>query len=995
MDIRVLGPVEVRDGGAPVPVEGAQQQCVLGVLAARHGSHVPVGLLIEALWEGEPPKTAKTIVQLKVSRLRKALGDRIITTNAGYALVARDDEVDLARFRRLAAQGRAAGRPDLAVAAWERALKLWRGRPLQGVGTDWVEQRVRAPLVRERWDLVEEHAAALIELGRHREVPALLQELRDEEPLRETPHALAMTALWHDGRPAEALELFHEVQRLLAGELGVDPGPRLRDLYQRIVEGHRPVVPRQLPRDVAGFVGRRKEAERLRGLLRDGRVAVVTGAAGVGKSALAVHVGHQVAPDYPDGQLHVDLGGHGRGEPLPPERVLPRLLGALGVPAPTGAADQLGLYRSTLATRRVLLLLDNAADAEQVRPLLPGGSSCGVIVTSRDALRGLALQGAQSVRLGTFSPEESRDLLADLVGSGPIAADPEAAAELADLCGHLPLALAIAGANLLGRAGLRSYIEELHADRLNTLAVEGDPQATVAAAFAGSYAALPPDAQVLFRRFGLVPGCDFTARSAAALAGTDPATATRLLAGLASAHLVEEHAPGRYRLHDLVALYAREHCADGADDPAGLHAYYLHTARAAARLVAPTMELFPLAADDPPPCAAAEEFGGVAAARAWFLAEQDNLLAVIEQARGRTLWRLVEVLRAFMYGGHPTGVIIKLAARALAAAERAGDVAGRAGMHHTLANAHYLQNEPRQAVHHYEAAARLYDEAGWQTGRLAALTNIVAASARLGDLHTSMEAHERVIRLWERLEPSLKLAATLENYAIKLLWAGRPREALERQLRSIALRRSLEEPPGWEARAYSVLGDVHLALGDLDAAVRFFEQALEHAPGAQVSGTLASAAMAHHLKGDAARAAGLARRAVTAARERGLNGELAEARATLARVDRTLGLDERVALLTEVLAEYRERTHPYLETRSRLWLAEVLLEGGRAEQAAGHAREALDAAVRHGMRRLEGQALTALARACPERIGDARRAVELHRAYGHRLDESAASDVLG
>ncbi|WP_164903884.1 AfsR/SARP family transcriptional regulator [Nonomuraea polychroma] len=213
--------------------------------AARGASrvYVPVDRLIEALWEDDPPKTAKTIIQLKVSQLRKTLGGRIAGTAAGYSLAAPADEVDVGRFRHLAAQGRAAGRLEDATEDWARALGLWRGEPLQGVGSDWVERRVRGPLLRERWDLVEEHAAALIELGRHREVPALLQELRDEEPLRETPHALAMTALWHDGRPAEALELYHAVQRILASELGVHPGPRLRDLHQRIVEGHRPVAP--------------------------------------------------------------------------------------------------------------------------------------------------------------------------------------------------------------------------------------------------------------------------------------------------------------------------------------------------------------------------------------------------------------------------------------------------------------------------------------------------------------------------------------------------------------------------------------------------------------------------------------------------------------------------------------------------------------------------------------------------------------------------------
>ncbi|MBF8185966.1 tetratricopeptide repeat protein [Nonomuraea sp. K274] len=998
MDIRVLGPVEVWDGGAEIPIDGAQQQCVLGLLAAHLGSYVPVDRLIEALWEEDPPKTAKTIVQLKVSQLRKTLGGRIASTTAGYALAVPEEEVDLGRFRRLAARGRAAGRPEDATAAWARALGLWRGQPLQGLGAAWVEQRVRGPLLRERWDLIEEQAAALIELGRHREVPALLHELRAEEPLRETPHALAMTALWHDGRTAEALELYHDVQRLLARELGVDPGPRLRDLHQRIVEGHRPVAPRQLPRDVPGFVGRQEEAELLRQLLRAGRVAVVTGAAGIGKSALAVHVGHQVAADFPDGQLHVDLGGHGRGEPLPPERVLPRLLGALGVPVPAGGAEQLDLYRSTLATRRVLLVLDNAANAEQVRPLLPGGSSCAMIVTSRDALRGLALQGAQGVRLATLTPAESHDLLADLVGRDLIQADPEAAAELAELCGHLPLALAIAGANLIGRAGLREYIEELHADRWSTLAVEGDAQATVATAFASSYAALAPDARVLFRRFGLVPGCDFTARSAARLAGTDPAAAKRLLARLATAHLVEEHAPGRYRLHDLVCLYAREHCTDGDDDPAPLHAYYLHTARAAAPLLAPSMELLPLTEEDPPHDA--EEFADAAEAAAWLEAEQHNLLALIDHASGRILWRLIESLRAFMYGTYQADVIIALARRGLAVAERDGDLAGQASMHHTRANARFLLNEPRSAIRHYEIASDLYERIGWDIGALVTLTNLVMANASLGDFHEGADKHERIVRLWEALEPSTKLAATLENHAIVLLRAGRARQALERQERAIRTWEEVGGPPVWKARAYSIVGDIHLALGDLDAALEAFEHGLRWAQSGQLAGTLSSVALLHHIRGDGATAAELARRAVRAARARGLTSEYDEARSTLALVDESLDLAERLTILQEVLAAYQDRTYPYLDTRVRVWLAGLHLSGGQREAAVAAATQALDRATRYGLRRLEGLALTVLARVhlldgSPGAGHDyARRAVKVHREFGHRWDEADALSLL-
>ncbi|MEV1174066.1 tetratricopeptide repeat protein [Nonomuraea sp. NPDC049784] len=503
---------------------------------------------------------------------------------------------------------------------------------------------------------------------------------------------------------------------------------------------------------------------------------------------------------------------------------------------------------------------------------------------------------------------------------------------------------------------------------------------------------------MLFRRFGLVPGCDFTASSAARLAGTDPAAAKRLLARLASAHLVEEHAPGRYRLHDLVFLYAREHCTEGDDDPTPLRAYYLHTARAAAPLLAPSIDLLPLTHEDPP--RDAEEFADADAANAWFQAEQHNLLAVIDHARGRLLWRLVETLRAFMYGGYQPDVIIALARRALAAAERAGDRAGLASMHHTLANAMFVLNEPRPAVRHYEIASDLYAKIGWETGELVTLTNLVVASASLGDLQESTANHERIIRLWEQFEPSPKLAATLENYAIKLLWAGRPREALERQLRAVRIREELGEPPGWQARACSIIGDIHLALGDLGPAIEAFEQGLAWGKGVQLAGTLSSAAMAHHMRGDGTVAAELARRAVRVAGARGLGSEYEEARSTLARVDESLDLRERVDMLNEVLDSYRDRTYPYLDTRARVWLAEVLADGARWDEAADVARQARDEARRHGLRRLEGQALTLLARlhvrgGSPGAGRDyARMALEVHREFGHRLDEAAALAVL-
>ncbi|MGW0479204.1 AfsR/SARP family transcriptional regulator [Nonomuraea sp. NPDC003214] len=1060
MDIRVLGPVEVRDGGGSgVPLGGAQQRCVAGLLAAHLGGYVSVERLSEALWDDEPPKTAKTIVQGHVSQLRKAAGDLIDSGAAGYALAVPADRVDLGRFRRLAAEGRAAARPADAARAWSRALDEWRGQPLQGIGGVWVDQRVRGPLLEERWALLEEYAAALAELGRHHEVPVVLRELRHEQPFRERPHELAMVALWHGGRAPEALELFREVRRLFADELGVDPGPRLRDLHASILSGAPPpsagrvvlttghpqttapgsrapgppvlgspasgssasslsastspasgspapaggrVVPRQLPMETAGFAGRRAELDRLCALLRERQIVLVTGAAGAGKSALAVRAGHRLAAEFPDGQLHVDLNGYGQGDPVPPERALTRCLRALGVGSvPAGATEQADLYRSLTAGRRLLVVLDNAANAGQVRPLLPGGTGCAVIVTSRDSLRGLvALEGARSLTLGTLTPVEARDLLADVAGPDRIGAEPGAVAEMAGLCGHLPLALRIAGANLAARPGLgvESYTAELRADRWRTLSVEGDPQAAVATAFGRSYASLAPGAALLFRRFGLAPGCDFTVATASRLAGADAATAARLLGALASAHLIEEHAPGRFRLHDLIHLYARERRQP--DDEPGrtrLHAYYLHTARAAAALLAPANELLPLTAADPP--LDAEPLDDPSRARAWLDAEQHNLLAVLDQAiqlgAHRMLWRLIEVLRAFMNGRVHLEVIVSLARAGLRAAEQAGDTAGQGSMHHTLGNARLVLNDPHAAIAHYERASAHYEDIGWTPGVLMTLTNLATAGTSRGDLAGSTRHYERVIRVWEKLEPSAKLAATLENHALALLWQGRAGEALEQQRRAIDLFLALGGSRSWRGRAYAILGDVHLALGDLGAAEEAFGVALGGEPefGSRFREAAAygSLAMTHYLRGEVGAAVEQARRAVEATRGRGVAGEHDEALSTLAWVDETADLDARCALLERVVASYAERgAHPYPKARAHLLLATLRQRAGTSGEAGRRVSEALALARAHGLRRLEGQALTLSARLPEGAAGDALRAAELHRELGHRLDEADA-----
>ncbi|MFG6193560.1 hypothetical protein [Nonomuraea sp. JJY05] len=368
---------------------------------------------------------------------------------------------------------------------------------------------------------------------------------------------------------------------------------------------------------------------------------------------------------------------------------------------------------------------------------------------------------------------------------------------------------------------------------------------------------------------------------------------------------------------------------------------------------------------------------------------------MIEQARGRMRWRLAETLRAFTYTGYHPRVVISVASRVLAEAEHAGDLTGQAAMHHTLAGAWFTLNEPRPAVRHCELAAEFYERVGWKTGVLVALSNLVVVGSTLGDLHEGLGKFERIVRLWEGHDPS-RLPALLENFAIKLLWAGLAHEALEQQLRAVRLREEHAEsqPPGWHGRSYSILGDVHLALGDLGSAMEAFDQGIVQAEGGELAAALSSAAIVAHHQGDGERAAELARRAVQVATSGGMVREYEEARSTLARVDASMAIGERIRVLRDVLDYYRDRTYPYIEVRARVWLTEVLLEVGRIEEAAAHARDASDAAAQHGLRRLEGQALTLLAKACPPGHEHARRAADLHRTYGHRLDEAAALAVL-
>ncbi|HYW23941.1 MAG TPA: AfsR/SARP family transcriptional regulator [Terriglobales bacterium] len=473
MRFRMLGPLRVRGSGGWVRIAAEQPRVVLAVLLEEAGRAVSTDRLIDAVWEDRPPRTAANTVAAYVLRLRRLIGgDAFITRGRGYELSVGDDDVDALVFERALAAARRdlhAGRLECGAVRLAGALALWtRSEPaLADVPSrPALEARV-AHLELLRHGAAEEHTAVLLDLGRHAEVVDDLYRLAAEQPLRERRWELLMTALQRCDRRADALAAYARARKVLSAELGVEPDARLRHLHEAILAGQRaarPVaaerplaVPAQLPADVSGFTGRARELEALDAMLAaaDGpagaaAVCAVAGAAGVGKTALAVHWSHRVAARFSDGQLYANLRGH--ATPTRPIEALARFLRALGVPGervPADVDEAGALFRSVVAGRRMLILLDDARDAEQVRPLLPGSPECLTLVTSRDRLGGLiARDGARPLALAALADGEAHRLLATLLGATRVAAEPRATAEVARLCGNLPLALRLAAADL-------------------------------------------------------------------------------------------------------------------------------------------------------------------------------------------------------------------------------------------------------------------------------------------------------------------------------------------------------------------------------------------------------------------------------------------------------------------------------------------------------------------------------------------------------------------
>ncbi|HLU57068.1 MAG TPA: BTAD domain-containing putative transcriptional regulator [Pseudonocardia sp.] len=893
----VLGPVEAHQDGHAIDLGSPRQRNVLGALLIDVNNEVPTDELAIRIWGDDPPLRAAQTLQSYLSRLRSALPCEIHRGPGGYAVRVDEDAVDLHRFRRLTAGAR--GTDDASAAALlSEALACWRGPLLAGLDTPWAV-RLRGETQLERLAAELDLVDVRLRRGEHASVLAELTALADEHPLDERIARQLLLALYRSGRQAEALRRYEEVRVRLADELGADPGPALQKLHREMLTGAPSLdhveparapagpVPRQLPAPPAVFTGRQGELAALDAALDDGRpvaICAVGGTGGVGKTSLALHWAHRNLDRFPDGQLYVNLRGFDGGfsraaEPLAPDVAIRTFLDGLGVEVdaiPPGLDAQAALYRSLVAGRRMLVLLDNARDTEQVAPLLPGSPGCAVLVTSRRQLGGLvAVHGARSLPLDVLPDAEARALLAGHLGRERLDAEPDAVDAVLRACAGLPLALAIVAARASTRPHLplAAVAEELQngPGRLDALDA-GDARADLRSVFSWSYRALRPEAARLFRRLGLHPGPDVGLPAAAGLAGVDVHEVRPLLAELTGASLLTEHRPGRFVLHDLLRAYAAER-GEAEDTEAERRAtvrrlldHYLHSGVPASLVLTPTRTRIDV--DPPAPGVTPEVPTDLRQATEWFATERPAVLAAIRLAAQHGFdthcWQLEWTIGEFLdrhahwhdYAeactlaldaarrlGSPAveAIVLRGLARACtrldahdeayAHLERAlelyrqlGDPAGQAAVHIGFGRLLEPQGRHTEALAHAEQALELARAGGDRAGEAFAWNGVGWCHARLGNYERTIEYAAQALRVAGEVD-GCPVAGMWHTLGYAHLHLGHHQEAIDCFRRSV--RASRETPDvNVEVLALGRLGDAQREAGDLDAARASWQEAL-------------------------------------------------------------------------------------------------------------------------------------------------------------------------
>jgi len=749
-----------------------------------------------------------------------------------------------------------------------------------------------------------------------------------------------------------------------------------------------------LPPAIGAFVGREHHLAELDRVLRRRprtvSTVVISASPGIGKTSLAVHWAHRVRREFPDGQLYVDLRGHTAAQPLRTHEALARLLFGLGVApnrVPFNTTDAAALYRTRLADRRMLVVLDNARDAEQVRPLLPPGEACFAVVTSRSDMRGLvARDGALPLGLDVLTPTESRDLLAAAIGEDRVAAEETAAADLAGLCAHLPLALRIAAAS--AETSIAKYVTLLAGgDRLAHLAIPGDEASAIRGAFAVSYQGLPEPARRLFRRLGLVPGQDFTVPAAAALDGIAPERAKELMAILLKGHLVESYLPGRYTFHDLLRDFAFGLCEPGEKDTAveRLFRWYTTHADAAACLLYPELVRLPSAARAP------KLFDDAASATEWVTAEQHNIMAVATHAAENgpfeVAWRLADSSRSYLSTQGSTAEWLDLTTAGLRAAEVAGDTMGQAAACLGLGHIAIVTAERPKAVALYLRGLRLAGEAGWLEAQGAINNNLGTIYANMGRMEKAVGHHEQALVIIRRLGTLATEALTLGNLGGTYHRMGRLRHAAATLTEALAAMRRADSLGG-QALQLNNLGIVQRELGELDASLDSLTESLSlYRRLGSVAGeamVMCSLADLHRDAGRHGVALEYAQSALAVPELAGNTEHSAAAGNSLGAVHLAMG-NPALALeaCAAAVAAARTAGHPELIAESLVGKALALHGTGKSRRALAPASEAVRLARRTGFTILEAQALLALSRA--EAVAGEADDARTHAAHAARL----------
>ncbi|MBB5868278.1 DNA-binding SARP family transcriptional activator [Allocatelliglobosispora scoriae] len=1055
----VLGPVEVTIGGHDVAIGGPRARAVLAALLLEANRVVPVDAVVTAAWGNDPPDGARFQSQNRVSALRRALrdaggGDVIATAGTGYILRIAPGQLDAESFAddiRQAQRLIDTADPDGAAHALTGALRRWRGPALHGLTTPRLlaaAQRLDEARLTARELLIDVE----LQRSRHHEIVGELLDLANAHPWREKLIARLVLALYRSGRRREALEAYERTQRLLVEELGVDPGQELVRLRDQVLRDDpsllvvRPAAPsgagpvaggaavtgggdpapapggvHLIPRSVPHFIGRGYALNTLDALTSSpDTVAVCTiiGPPGVGKTALAVHWAHQSAA-FPDGRLFVNLRGYGPTAPLRPAEGLAVLLAGLGTPPdriPRDEAAAVARYRSLLADRRVLVVLDDASDADQVRPLLPPSPGSAVIVTSRGRLTGLtAMEGARPMTLPVLAEDDAVELLVRLIGVDRAGAERSAVVELARVCGRLPIALRIAAAQIGEQPDteIAVFVADLRAaGPLQSLTIVGDQSAALRPALARSYARLDPPSARLFQLLATVPIADFATASAAALLGETPGRTAQLLERLAAACLVERREPDRFGLHDLVRHYAIE-VADGAapgaepaedteraDAVRRLFEYLVDRAESAIHAAFPNTTRL----------VARNGSGGFhdgAAALAWLDVELPGLLAVAAEAESveapELVWRLADAVRFYLWARHDYEHWREIAATALRVATDAGDPRGEGASAMSLGMAELNASHYQQAVDYLRQAHQVGQSIGWREVQAAALGNLGVAYSELGRMALAVESYRRALVVNDELGRTTGRVNNLGNLGLLQLRTGQFRSAAEHLAEAVAILRGLGPTPAYAVFKHG-LGQAARFLGEWDEAGTHLGEALDDARAVDDIETetliLGEVALLHRDLGRLE----LAHEAAQAAQRLSANVDdpdframallasaaVAAAASDYERAEPQVAEAQRIAVASD---------NTYVWTIAGVLGADISLHRGAAAAARRQAQAARERAGQVGLRDLEGLALAVLAAAAlAAEDHDAARtlaeqAVDIHRETGHVLAEQRATAV--